>query len=70
MPTTWCRKLDQLAGHYVLKTVNASDAIADADYRACFGNIDRRIVIFNFRAKYTGDFVCSDLSHIFLMNFP
>src|SRR6185312_8716266 len=49
-------KIDQLAGHDVLKTINSRDAIADADYGSGLGNIDGCIVVFDFRAKYTGDF--------------
>ena len=66
MPDTSSAELDQLAGHDVFQAVNAGDAVAHADDRAGLGNIDRRIVIFDLRAEYSRDFICSDLSH----NFP
>src|SRR5579884_2997606 len=57
------RKLDQLAGHYVFQTVNASDAVADGDNRAGFGNVDGLVVILNLAAQYARDLIRSDLSH-------
>src|SRR5579875_227416 len=58
-------KFDQFARHDILQAVNACNAVTNADYRSCFGNIRDGVEILNFRTEYARNFVCSDVSHPF-----
>ncbi len=57
------RKLDQLARHHFLETVDAGNAIAYRDHRARLAHIDDALVILNLLPQQGGYFVCSHLSH-------
>ena len=58
-------ELDQLARHDLLEAVDACDSIAHRDHRTDFGNVDGAFVIFNLLPENTGNFVRSDMSHVF-----
>ena len=57
------RELDQLAGHHLLESVDAGDAIAHGNYRAGLTDVDGPVVIFNFLPQQGSNLVCSNLSH-------
>jgi hypothetical protein len=60
-------EFNQFAGHDIFQAVNAGNAVTNSDDGAGFGHIGDRIEIFNLCQQYARDFVCSDLSHSFLI---
>src|SRR5208337_1764912 len=57
------RELQQLAGHNLVESINARDAIAQRDDRARLVDGDLGFVILDLRADQLRDFVCFDLCH-------
>jgi hypothetical protein len=58
-------KREELARHYALQTMNASDAITDGNYGTDFAHIDSGAITINLLADNLADLVCFDLHAVF-----
>ena len=54
-------KLEELAGHDLLETVDASDTITNGNHAASLADINARLVLFDLFSNNPADFVCFDL---------
>src|SRR5260370_17099019 len=59
-------EVEQLAGHDFVQAVHAGDAVTDRDDRAHFIHRNFGLVVLDLLANELRDFICFDLSHIYL----